>query len=363
MGKVVNVAVIDRRKSKCRKIVGVLMFVLLVGVFLIFPAQAAAQGVQIRLDGQKIDFDVKPYIDKNNRTMVPLRFIGERLGYSVGWNQANKEVTVVGRDSVIKLWAGQKEALVNNKQVNLDTFALVVNGRTMVPLRFILENLGVTVDFNPTTKVVNLFTGGIVPTPGPEQPRQTETLTGKTIIIDPGHGKVQPGGWPDPGAVGPSGLQEKDVVLDIGQRVVHKLADKGANVVITRTGNTNLTLAGRAAMANNNHADVFVSIHMNANFNRSYNGTAVYYYYGNQAAQNKNLAAVLQTHLVQALGLRDIGIIAEQFAVLRYTQVPAALVETAFISNVEEEKLAYTDEFREKAAQGITAGIEAYLTQ
>jgi N-acetylmuramoyl-L-alanine amidase len=235
--------------------------------------------------------------------------------------------------------------------------------RTMVPLRFILENLGVTVDFNPTTKVVNLFTGGIVPTPGPEQPRQTETLTGKTIIIDPGHGKVQPGGWPDPGAVGPSGLQEKDVVLDIGQRVVHKLADKGANVVITRTGNTNLTLAGRAAMANNNHADVFVSIHMNANFNRSYNGTAVYYYYGNQAAQNKNLAAVLQTHLVQALGLRDIGIIAEQFAVLRYTQVPAALVETAFISNVEEEKLAYTDEFREKAAQGITAGIEAYLTQ
>lgn len=374
--KVVNVVTVDRRKDRCKKLFSLVVLFLLLGVFLAYPVQAAAQGVQIKLNGQKINFDVEPYIDKQNRTIVPLRFIGESLGYSVGWNQETKEVTVIDGNSLIKLWLGKKEALVNNNKVGLDTFATVVNGRTMVPLRFIMENLGVTVDFNPTTKVVNIMKNGAIlrpqPTPQPsrtapehrpEQAKNTESLKGKTIVIDPGHAKIQPGGWPDPGAVGPTGLQEKDVVLDIGQRVVQKLRAKGANVLITREGNTTLTLAGRAAIANNNKADVFVSIHMNANLNRAYNGTAVYYYNGNQAAQNKKLAAILQNHLVQALKLRDIGIIVEQFAVLRYTQVPAALVETAFISNVEEEKMAYTDEFREKAAEGITAGIEAYLTK
>lgn len=432
-------------------------------MFFSLPVQAASSTVQVRINGQKVDFDVHPFIDNQNRTIVPLRFIGEKLGYSVGWSGDTREVTVMGEKTIIKLWAGKKEALVNSQKVTLDTKATVISGRAMVPLRFIMENLGVAVTFEPSTKVVdivkpgaaghlkenntdigivkvkaagtNLYSGpgqdyavvdhaqkgekylvtdatkgwfqvalaggqdawvmveavtpidlsdpskipveeepDVVPTkpsnpvpsvpkPTPEQPKESETLKGKTIVIDPGHAKIQPAGWPDPGAVGPTGLQEKDVVLAIGQKVVQKLKAKGANVFITRTGNTTLTLAGRAAIANNNKADMFVSIHMNSNLNRSYNGTAVYYYNGNQAAQNKKLAQSIQTNLVKSLGLKDIGIIAEEFAVLRYAQVPAVLVETAFISNVEEEKLAYTEAFREKAAQGITAGIEAYLTQ
>lgn len=429
-------------------LVSIVLFIFLFGLFFSLPVQARGSSpVQITIEGQKVDFDVQPYIDKQNRTIVPLRFISEKLGYSVGWNSDGREVTILGENKIIKLWAGKKEALVNSQEVSLDTYTTVIRGRAMVPLRFVMENLGVVVDFNPNTKVVNLVKEptnknshrsetdvGLVkvsnsvanlhsgpgqnytiiehakkgekflvtgatnswyqvaiaggkeawvmkkevtpvdlrnpsepnppkPVPAPVQPKDPQPLKGKVIVIDPGHAKIQPGGWPDPGAVGPTGLQEKDVVLAIGRKVVEKLMAKGANVFITRTGNTTLTLAGRAQIANSNNADMFVSIHMNSNLNPSYNGTAVYYYNGNKAAQNKELASVLQNHLVQSLGLRDIGIIAESFAVLRYTQVPAVLVETAFISNPEEEKLAYTDSFREKAAQGIVAGIEAYLTK
>jgi len=379
---------VDRLRTSSSKekvvLVNLLVFFLLLGMFFPLPAQAKSSSVQVRIDGQKVDFDVQPFIDKQNRTIVPLRFIGEKLGFSVGWTSETREVTVVGENTIIRLWAGKKEALLNSRQVSLDTYAIVYNGRAMVPLRFIMENLGVSVDYDPSTRVVNIIKNGsagsniseggetavVSPKPDdstsspiPEETKEITSLKGKTIVIDPGHAKVQPAGWPDPGAVGPTGLQEKDVVLAIGNKVVEKLKAKGASVLITRTGNTTLTLAGRAAIANNNQADLFVSIHMNSNLNQSYNGTAVYYYSGNQAPQNKKLAQSIQTQLVKSLGLKDIGIIAEQFAVLRSTLVPAVLVETAFISNPEEEKLAYTDEFREKAAQGIVAGIEDYLSK
>ena len=98
------------------------------------------------------------------------------------------------------------------------------------------------------------------PVPAPVQPKDPQPLKGKVIVIDPGHAKIQPGGWPDPGAVGPTGLQEKDVVLAIGRKVVEKLMAKGANVFITRTGNTTLTLAGRAQIANSNNADTCLSV-------------------------------------------------------------------------------------------------------
>ena len=114
-------------------LVSIVLFIFLFGLFFSLPVQARGSSpVQITLEGQKVDFDVQPYIDKQNRTIVPLRFISEKLGYSVGWNSDGREVTILGENKIIKLWAGKKEALVNSQEVSLDTYTTVIRGRAMV---------------------------------------------------------------------------------------------------------------------------------------------------------------------------------------------------------------------------------------
>jgi N-acetylmuramoyl-L-alanine amidase len=188
------------------------------------------------------------------------------------------------------------------------------------------------------------------------------TIKGKTIVLDPGHGGY------DPGAVGVTGLKEKEVNLDIALRVQKLLTDMGANVVMTRSDDTFLALSQRAAVANNAYADVFVSIHANSNTNASIGGTSVYYYAPSsnpalysQLARRSSLASRVQGQLVRNLGIRDIGTLTANFAVLRETLMPSILVETAFLSNKAEEALLKDDAFRDKAAQAIAQGLAEYF--
>lgn len=186
------------------------------------------------------------------------------------------------------------------------------------------------------------------------------SLAGQVIVLDPGHGVRQDGGWSDPGAIGPTGLLERDVVLDIAQRAGNILISKGAEVIFTRTADTTITLQERAEMANRYRADAFISIHLNASVNPGVQGTSVYYYtYGIQAS--RQLAQAIQQELVKSIRRPDLGIKQADFAVLRYAAVPAVLVEVAFISNPEEEALFYQSQFRQQAAEGIVNGVLAYF--
>lgn len=195
-------------------------------------------------------------------------------------------------------------------------------------------------------------------------------LAGKTIVIDPGHGSIQPGGWTDPGAVGKVlKLMERDVNLAVALKLQQLLTQQGAKVVMTHsTGRTYLSLAGRADVANNIGADIFVSIHSNSNSNSAISGTSVYYYaptwhseLSSQRWLRQRLALSIQNELVKAGGRKDIGILEESFAVLRETKVPSVLVEMAYLSNPEEERLLATDQFRYQMALGIFRGIENYF--
>ena len=124
------------------------------------------------------------------------------------------------------------------------------------------------------------------------------------------------------------------MVLAIANRLKKQLEAVGAFVLMTRAGDTNLTLAGRAALANRNNADAFISIHANANYSASISGTSTYYYGGSgQPAVRKKLAGLVQTEMVKSLGRINRGVLTANFAVLRETTVPSILVETAFISN------------------------------
>lgn len=179
------------------------------------------------------------------------------------------------------------------------------------------------------------------------------------IEIDPGHGGN------DPGAVGALRTQEKDVTLMISKRVAEILRAAGADARLTRDNDkhfsTNLStdLSARAKIANQVGAAVFVSIHCNSSTNWSATGTESYHYPG--STEGKKLAECLQKALVPTLGTKDRKVKEENFAVLRETNMPAALVELAFISNPQEEELLRDPVFQEKAAQAIAKGIGDYL--
>ncbi|HLC25520.1 MAG TPA: N-acetylmuramoyl-L-alanine amidase [bacterium] len=217
------------------------------------------------------------------------------------------------------------------------------------------------------------------------------------IVIDPGHGGK------DPGAIGPGGLEEKEVVLDIGLRV-RKLLDATSRyeIILTRSTDVFIPLEERTAIANSHKADLFVSIHANANPKRTARGIATYRLGINPDQDAAELAArenkmsrrklsdveliikdlvltsksndsILVAQTVQSSIVKDtrplsqnssdLGIREALFYVLVGAEMPAILTELSFITNPEEEKLLRKDAYRQALAQGIFQGIETYFQQ
>ncbi|MFX4262085.1 N-acetylmuramoyl-L-alanine amidase [Pelotomaculum propionicicum] len=186
------------------------------------------------------------------------------------------------------------------------------------------------------------------------------SYAGKIIAIDAGHGN------PDPGATGKLGTKEKDITLDIAKRVAKLLEAKGAKVIMTRTGESEVGLYQRTSKANSAKANLFVSIHINANENAALGGTSTYVHSGAKTArvqESDRLARYIQSELVKVLGLRNIGVKYADFVVLRTSSMPAVLCELAFISNIPEEKYMNTDGFKNSSAEAIVKGIGIYFSE
>ncbi len=145
----------------------------------------------------------------------------------------------------------------------------------------------------------------------------------EVIAIDPGHGGK------DAGAEA-FGLQEKEVALDIGQRVQEKLEGRGAEVVMTRTSDVFVELSERARIANEANASSFISIHANAAPGEA-QGTETFHY--PESESSEELASYIQEELLKELGTTDRGVKSENFSVLSQTDMPAVLAEVAFIDH------------------------------
>lgn len=126
-------------------------------------ARAATVQITIELDGEPLTSDVPPYITASNVTMVPISVISEGLSAGVSWNQSSKTVTITQGDTEIKLTSGQKNALVNKAPVALDTSVQIKQGRVMVPLRFVSEQLGLQVKWDQVAKHISLFSNSEPP--------------------------------------------------------------------------------------------------------------------------------------------------------------------------------------------------------
>lgn len=154
-------------------------------------AQAQSRDISIFLDGQRLNSDVSPYIlPKANVTMVPTRIISEGLGASVEWNQSAKTVNVKLNGNELSLTSGVSTALVNGLPVPLDASVQVKIGRVMVPLRFISENLGLTVKWSQASKEIFLTSEGVVQ-PQPQPPTKPDI----PVDIPAPVGKEVRGAW------------------------------------------------------------------------------------------------------------------------------------------------------------------------
>lgn len=201
---------------------------------------------------------------------------------------------------------------------------------------------------SPTTPA----TPGTTPTPSVPTPPPVDDGK-KTVVIDPGHGDH------DPGGLGVTGVQEKDIVLAVGLRVADLLRQEPAiNLIMTRSDDTFVTLDGRAQAANNAQADLFLSIHANIATAASAGGTETYYA---DAKRSKTLSDIIQKHVQAATGFKDRGSKQANYLVIRKTTMPAALVELGFLSNIAEESAMNQSDFQQKVAEAIVAGIKEYL--
>lgn len=220
------------------------------------------------------------------------------------------------------------------------------------------------------------------------------------IIIDPGHGGKSFG------AISPSGVLEKDIVLSLGKQLALKLSEEGFQVIMTRDSDVFIPLTERTALAKKAKADLFVSIHANANDDKSMHGVETYFLNltadasslpcpSDRVAERENaenpgypsdikfiidelrlnsrinessrFAASIQKSIISTLeeakcGCKDNGVKQAFFHVLEGAEMPSVLIETGFITNPAECKLLEEKDYQANIVKGILAGIKDYFS-
>ncbi len=134
-------------------------YILILLLMLTLPVMAAsgAQDISVNIDGLKLSTDVAPVII-NDRTMVPFRAVSEALGLDVSWDAERQTVSVKGDNLIVEMKIGAKEAYVNGLPHFLDSAPVIISGRTMVPLRFVGETFGCTVQWQGASREVSIQT-------------------------------------------------------------------------------------------------------------------------------------------------------------------------------------------------------------
>ena len=218
----------------------------------------------------------------------------------------------------------------------------------------------------------------------------------RTIVLDPGHGGK------DPGAIGISGLTEKELSLDVAKRLKAMLEKEipGLDVKLTRNEDSFLPLEQRTAIANSLEADLFFSIHANSSPGGKRSGVETFYMnfasdkeaeelaakenaysqfnqaklndllakitLNNKKEESRELATFIQTNLYRHAKAgnsytRNLGVKSAPFVVLIGANVPSILVEVSFVNHQHEGKLLRTDSYRDRIARGLFYGIKAYI--
>ncbi len=314
----------------------------------------------------------------NGVTYMPLDVLCQRKRLALRYDAFAKTVLISGQGHKVNLMIGQNLVLVDGYPEHLKHNIELYQGALAVPEKFKTEILDRVF---PITCPIG---------------EQAMPISIRKVVIDPGHGGY------DPGTHGRSGIQEKEINLDIAKRVAGLLSCEGVEAALTRSSDTFVSLERRAQIANRAKADLFISIHANANRVRSLNGFEVYYVSDSgNSWRNKNsqgealpvsrssyqeLSPALETTLWDMIytyqrqqsvdlaesickavsgnsGPRVIGTKTAGFYVLKGTQMPAVLIEVGFLSNIQEEQLLKSSSYRQEIADSIVSGIKDYANE
>lgn len=252
---------------------------------------------------------------------------------------------------------------------------------------------------NPFRLIIDLRGSAERRVPGATAIEPAPRPSGTVIVVDPGHGGVEEG------AVGPGGLKEKEVTLDLARRLRSRLARRrGIDVVLTRDEDRLVGLDERSAVANHNRAELFVSIHLNAAPRTAASGAETYYLsadandqaaqrlaalensateasgtvsgrdrhldlvlwelaQNSHIAQSAALAEAVQRELNELTGTRDRGVRQAPFRVLMGATMPAILVEAGFVTNPEEEQRLRSAAYRDQIVEALARAIEGYVAR
>lgn len=466
---------------------------------LLVTAAYADFGIRLYINGSEIQSDVPPMII-NDRTMVPARVVFENLNAAVDWNSDTRQVSVKGEDGTnLVLTIGEKKAVVNGSTVTMDTAPMILSDRTMLPIRFVSEKLGYDVNWNASSKAVYISspqqkntaeilsvdvkdlqnaaaveikldsavtpkvmtletphrivldfygagingndtdknidsvyisklrwalhdeysrivieTNGTQPyeisgsgtncvtvkvgngtsgAPTVEKPSENKPSlpnggygTGSTpvsdgfiVAIDAGHGGKDVGaiakdenGETITDSYGNPILTEKAVNLYIARKIRDNLTAKGVKVIMTRDDDTFVgtnmeNLLARADMANSGGAQLFVSVHNNSAASPNATGTEICYTSassGKSGITSKQLAQNILGPLVEATGLANRGLVDRpNLVVLKYTSMPAVLLECGFISCAKDREVLMSTSKLDEIAAAVADAIIVSLNQ
>lgn len=437
--------------------------------------------VSLQVNGATVESDVSPVIIKE-RTLIPVRAVFESMGAAVNWNEEARLVEITLGASAVQLVIDSNTAFVNGAKTSMDVPAMIIESRTLIPVRFVAESLVCGVGWDDAKRTVMITSpaieektaiysieveetsdqykvviqgdgilgryqsfaydnperfgvdikGAALSLDGDKISVESEIFhavrfsqfeentvrivmdlkekvagkvsyssdrssiyidfekgkaeefeglgdvtadgldvidwraAGRLIVIDPGHGGRDTGSQAIRGGV--ERLNEKDINLDVALRLNRMLQAAGVNTYMLRETDKTITLYERPALANAANGDLYISIHNNSSVNTNANGTELYYYSkaneSDYGLSSKCLAETAQKELAKALGINSRGTKSEPaYAVLNKTQMPAIIIEGAFLSNPGDLELMMTDEFRENYAFATAKAIIQILNE
>jgi len=320
-----------------------------------------------------------PAYSINGATYYPLVSLCDLRGVDIKYDTLIRTVYLDKDTKRVNIRAGDTMVLVNDNIMNLNSPIDIYQGTIVVPKQF-------------KEQIFDILFPQAVSTYR-RQARGKINLN--KVVIDAGHGGN------DPGAIGKNGLREKDVNLDIARRLSDLLRAEGVRTVLTRSSDKFIPLSGRVNIANRSGADLFISLHSNANRSRSLSGFEVYYVapsisdskrasmtaksaslrlknavfasnspdlqaiiwdmiYTNSRAESIDLAHSLCRVMDSSIDANILGVKGARFQVLKGVRTPGVLIEVGFVSNLNEERLLRSSAYRQKLAEGILEGIRGY---
>lgn len=357
------------------------------------------------------------FVKVDGEKMVPVKELAEIAGAEVYWNSLTKRVILKRENGIIALKAKEAEVNLGQRIVKVNPVPQLIKNKLFVPINFVVNELGLALGLNfsfiesldrltigskdQADQPIELRPAPFIPPPPEISKEEQPSLNNRLkIVIDPGHGGK------DSGAIGPSGLMEKEVVLDLAKRLKKMLEEKDPtlSIILTRDGDYFVPLDKRTSFANHHKADIFISLHVNGAFSRKANGFEVFHLSAEASDDTARATAALENGVIdleknggerkdridytqfiladmaqlefieesielcgliekgvtKKINIVDRGIKSAFFYVLKDALMPSVLVEAAFITNPFEEAKLRDAGFREEVASGIAEAILEY---